>query len=122
MATFTKGLLSGTSADDGQAFPLTTSLTAVHTSPSVATSHDEIWIYASNASAADVVLQIGWGGSPDTLDDRRIVQTITSKTGIVLVIPGLILKGNASAALEIEVKAATTNAINLTGYVNHITA
>jgi len=118
----TKGLLSGTSADDGQAYAVTTSVTTVHTAPSVATSYDEIWIYATNASAADAVLHVGWGADPDTLDDNRIKVTIPTKAGYTLVIPGLILQGNATTALEVQVKASATNSINLTGYVNHITA
>ena len=124
MATFTKGLLSGTSADDGQAYAVTDVVTTVHTAPSVATSYDEIWIYATNASMtdADIVLDIGWGADPDTLDDNRIKQTLAADEGYVLVIPGLILQGNATTALEVQVKASATNSINLTGYVNHITA
>tara|TARA_Y100000361_G_C11150184_1_gene340568 strand:- start:1130 stop:1492 length:363 start_codon:yes stop_codon:yes gene_type:complete len=117
----TKGLLSGTSANDGQAYDVTTSVTTVHTGPTATTSYDEIWIYATNASATDAVLHIGWGANPDTLDDNRIKVTIPTKTGYKLVIPGLILKGNASA-LTVECKASLANSINLTGYVNHITA
>ena len=117
----TKGLLSGTSANDGQAYDVTTSVTTVHTGPTATTSYDEIWIYATNPSAADAVLHIGWGANPDTLDDNRIKLTIPTKTGYKLVIPGLILKGNASA-LTVECKASANNSINLTGYVTHITA
>ena len=119
MATFTKGLLSGST--EGMAYEVTTSVTTVHTAPSVATSYDEIWIYATNASGSDVVLDIGWGANPDLLDDNRIKLTIPSKTGYTLVVPGLILQGNASTALEVQVKAASGTAISLTGYVNHIT-
>ncbi len=117
----TKGLLSGTSADDGQAYAVTTSVTTVHTGPTATTSIDEIWIYATNASAADAVLHIGWGANPDTLDDNRIKLTLPTKTGYKLVIPGLILKGNASP-LIVTAYAGTGGKVNLTGYVNHITA
>jgi len=116
----TKGLLSGST--EGQAYSVTTSVTTVHTAPTVATSIDEIWLYATNASAADAVLHVGWGANPDTLDDNRIRVTIPTKAGYKLVIPGLILKGNATTALEVQVKASAGTAINLTGYVNHITA
>ena len=40
----------------------------------------------------------------------------------MLVVPGLVLKGNASTALEVRAFAATTSAIQLFGYVNQITA
>ena len=115
-----KGLLSGST--EGSAYEVTTSVTTIHTAPSVATSYDEIWIYATNASAADAVLHVGWGADPDTSDDNRIKVTIPTKAGYTLVIPGLILQGNATTALEVQVKASATNSINLTGYVNHITA
>ena len=122
MATFTKGLLSATAADDGQAFPVVSSHDTVHTGPSLATSYDEIWIYASNASASDVTLTIGWGEEPSTNDDLEIVMNVTAKTGYHMLIPGLILKGNASTALVVTAYASATNAVNLTGYVNHILA
>ena len=120
MATFTKGLLSGST--EGMAYEVATSVTTVHTAPSVATSYDEIWIYATNASASDAVLHVGWGANPDTLDDNRIKVTIPTKAGYTLVIPGMILQGNATTALEVQVKASAGTAISLTGYVNHITA
>ena len=120
MATFTKGLLSGTSADDGQAFEVTTSHTTVHPGPTATTSYDEVWIYATNAHTADIEIYIGWGASGGTAANQ-IRLTIAAKTGYKLVIPGLILKGNASP-LIVTGYAGTGNKVNLTGYVNHITA
>lgn len=120
MATFTKGLLSGTSADDGQAYSVTTSHGTVHTGPTATTSYDEIWIYASNADTADHELYIGWGASGGTAANQ-IRLTIPTKAGYKLVIPGLILKGNASP-LIVTAYAGTGGKVNLTGYVNHITA
>jgi hypothetical protein len=121
MATYTKGLLSATSATDGQAYTVTTSYTVVHTGPTAATSYDEIWIYATNRTSSDVTLYMGWGGDPSSNDDLEITQTITAETGYKLIIPGLILKGNASP-LTVHCNASASNAVNLTGYVNHITA
>ena len=120
MANFTKAVLSGTASDDGQAFEVTTSHTTVHTGPTAATSYDEVWIYASNAHTADIEIYIGWGATGGTAANQ-IRLTITAKTGYKLVIPGLILKGNASP-LIVTAYAATGSKVNLTGYVNHITA
>ena len=123
MATYTKGLLSGTSADDGQAFSVTTSYTTVHTGPTATTSYDEVWIYATNddpGAGADIELCIGWGATGATTANQ-IKLTIPIKAGYTLVIPGLILKGNASP-LIVDDYAATGGKVNLTGYVNHITA
>ena len=80
------------------------------------------WICGSNASASVVRLSIGWGEEPSTNDDLEIVMNVTAKTGYHMLIPGLILKGNASTALVVTAYASATNAVNLTGYVNHIVA
>jgi len=40
---------------------------------------------------------------------------------LVLVVPGLVIKGN-STALVVRAFAATANVINIAGYVNRITA
>jgi len=120
MASFTKGLLSGTLASDGQAFSVTTSHTTVHTGPTAATSIDEVWIYATNADTADMEIYIGWGATGGVIANQ-IRLTIPTKAGYKLVIPGLILKGNASP-LIVTAYAAVTGKVNLTGYVNHITA
>ena len=121
MAGFTKGLLSGTLATDGEGYLVTTSYTVVHTGPTAATSYDEIWIYATNRSSSDVTLSLGWGGDPSSNNDLEITQTITAEAGYKLIIPGLILKGNATP-LTVQCTASAASAVNLTGYVNHITA
>ena len=94
MATYTKGLLSATAADDGQAFQVPTSWTLLHTGPTATTSYDEIWVYATHT---------------DTLTD------------FTLYIPGLILQGNATP-LTVYCNSSQATSINLMGYVNHITA
>jgi hypothetical protein len=116
----TKGLLSGTLPDDGQAFSLTTSHTTVHTGPTATTSYDEVWIYATNAYTADEELYLGWGASGGT-PANQIRITIPTKAGYKLIVPGLILKGNASP-LIVTGYASAVNRLNLVGYVNHITA
>tara|TARA_R100001143_G_C3295993_1_gene103386 strand:+ start:82 stop:228 length:147 start_codon:yes stop_codon:yes gene_type:complete len=47
--------------------------------------------------------------------------TVPTEAGLVLVIPGLIIKGNATP-LVVKAFAATTSSIQLFGYVNQITA
>jgi hypothetical protein len=47
--------------------------------------------------------------------------TITAESGLVLIVPGLIIKGVATP-LVVAAFAATTSAINIFGYVNRITA
>ena len=120
MATFTKQILSGST--DGKAIKVAATATAgttIHTGSSTATTLDEVWVYAVNTSASDVKLTIEWGGT--TSPDDLIEFTVKAENGLYLIIPGLILKGNATP-LVVRAFAATANVITLSGYVNRITA
>jgi len=119
MATFTKKKLSGST--DGLAVKVTGTNTAsavtVHTAYTAVTTAglcDEIWLYANNTSASNVKLTIEWGTT--TAADGNIEMTITAESGLVLVIPGLILQNSK----VIKAFAATADVILLTGYVNQI--
>lgn len=123
MATFTKQLLS--SSTDGRAIKVVataigSSPTLIHTGDTVASTLDEVWIYAQNNHSADVAVRIGFGGVTDP--DDIIEYTLKTKNGLYLVVPGLILKGNSSAALTVRASAGTANVVSLSGYVNRITA
>jgi|TARA_R110000751_G_scaffold184579_1_gene290993 hypothetical protein len=93
--------------------------TLIHTTGTSATIIDRLSIWAYNGHSADVVLTIEFGGA--TVPDQNIVQTITTKTGLTLVVDGLILLGNGSAALTVKGFAATGNVIVLSGYVMRVT-
>jgi hypothetical protein len=119
MATFSKIALSGST--DGRMIKVVQTATAgttLHTGSATATTFDEIWLYAVNSSASSVKLTIEWGGvsSPDDL----IELSIAAESGLVLVSPGLVIKGNATPLL-VRAFAATANVINIAGYVNRIT-
>ena len=123
MATFSKIALS--SSTDGRpikvvATAIASSPTLIHTGSSTATTFDEVWIYAQNNHTSDVALRLGFGGVTDP--DDIIEFTVKTKAGLYLIIPGLVLKGNATTALTIKASAGTTNVISLSGYVNRITA
>tara|TARA_R110000751_G_scaffold18833_1_gene56999 strand:+ start:376 stop:738 length:363 start_codon:yes stop_codon:yes gene_type:complete len=120
MATFAKTKLSGST--DGRAVLVVETATAgttIHTGSATATTYDEIWLYAQNTSAADVKLTLEWGGV--TAPNDLIEVTITTEAGLVLVSPGLLLKGNATP-LIVKAFAASANVVTLHGYVNQITA
>jgi hypothetical protein len=120
MATFAKTKLSGST--DGRAVKVVATATAgttIHTGSATATTYDEIWLYAQNTSAADVKLTLEWGGT--TSPDDLIEITIATEAGLVLISPGLLLKGNATP-LIVKAFAASANVITLHGYVNQITA
>lgn len=119
MSIFAKSILSGST--DGKGIKVVQTATAgtlLHTGPTNTAHLHEVWIWAENNHTADVVLTIEWGDA--TTPDGNIIKTIPTKAGLYLMIPGLILKGNASP-LTVKAFAATGNVIAITGYVNTIT-
>ena len=118
MATFSKQILSGST--DGRAIKVAATASAgtlIHTGSSTATTLDEIWLYAYNSSSAAVVLTIQWGSTTSPDDDIKL--SIPATSGLTLVIPGLLIKGNATP-LVVRAYAATTNVVTISGYVNRI--
>ena len=118
MATFSKTILSGST--DGKQIKVAATATAgtlIHTGPTNTAHLHEVWLYAVNTSASDVKLTIEWGGvaSPDD----HIEYTVKAENGLYLIVPGLLIKGNASA-LIVRAFAATTNVICISGYVHVI--
>ena len=119
MATFTKQKLSAST--DGRAVKVAATATAgttIHTGSATSTTYDEVWLYAVNTSASAVKLTIEWGGTTDP--DDLIELTIAAESGLVLVAPGLLVKGNATP-LVVRAFAATANVVTIHGYVNQIT-
>ena len=118
MATFSKTVFSGST--DGKGIKVAATATAgtlVHTGSATAATLHEVWLYAVNSSATDVKLTIEWGEA--TAPDGNIEYTVKAENGLYLIIPGLILKGNATA-LTIKAFAGTANVIVVHGYVNVI--
>jgi hypothetical protein len=118
MATFTKLTLSAST--DGRAIKVAATATpgtTIHTGPSVATEIDEVWLYAMNTDTASRKLTVQWGGtsSPDDL----IEITLLAEPGLVLIAPGLLIKGNATPLL-VRAFAATADVITIHGYANRI--
>ena len=123
MATFTKKTLepagsTGTGLGIKVAATATAG-TAIHTGSATATTIDEVWLYAVNSSATAVKLTLEWGEA--TAPDGNIEFTVPAESGLYLITPGLVIKGNATA-LIVKAFAATANVINIAGYVNRITA
>ena len=113
MATFTKLNLSGST--DGRNIKVVATATAgtlLHTA--AATDLDEVWLWVTNSSGADVKLTIEFGGvtSPDDL----IEITIPAEDGPHLVIPGFVVTGSVVVAAF----AASANVLVANGFVNRI--
>lgn len=120
MATYTKNILSGST--DGRNIKVAATATAgtmIHTGSSTATDKDEIWICCCNTSTSSVKLTIEFGGttSPDDLIERYI----NPEEGLVWVVPGLVIKGNASA-LVVRAFAGSANVLVINGFTHRIVA
>ena len=111
----TKRKLSGST--DGKGILVTHDATAdavaVHTAVAGTTAgtFDEVWLWAYNGHTANVILTVEFAGANHS---GNIIQTIPFKSGLVPILPGLILQD----AETIEAFAATENVIMLFGYVN----
>jgi len=120
VATYSKLKLSGST--DGRLIKVAQTATAgttIHTGSSTATTIDEVWLYAVNSDTTDRKLTIEWGGT--SAPDDLIEQTITAESGLLLVVAGLVVVGNATP-LVVRAFAATANVVMIGGYVNRITA
>ncbi len=86
--------------------------TTIHTAH--ATNLDEIWLWASNTdtTARKLTIELGGTTSPDDL----IELTVYPETGLVLVIPGLVLTNS----VVVRAYCATANVVNIVGFVNRI--
>ena len=115
-STYTKLKLS--SSTDGKQIKVGatgTPGTLLHTAVTGSTDYDEVWIYATNNHTASLNLTIEWGGT--TSPDDLIQLAVPAKTGLYLIIPGLVLQnGNAIRAF-----AGSANLICISGWVNKIT-
>lgn len=118
MATFQKTILSNSTDGKGILVAATASPgTLIHSGSTDNTVLHEIWIYAMNTGTTSVNFDIQWGGTTTPNDDIEL--SIQPESGLVLVVPGLIFKGNASP-LIVRAFAATTNVITVHGFVNVI--
>ena len=121
MATFTKLTLqpAGTTGTGLgiKVVATATAGTAIHTASTTPATIDEVWLYAVNTSTSAVKLTVEWGEA--TAPDGNIELTVAAESGLVLVSPGLLLQGNATAKV-VKAFAATANVIVLHGYVNRI--
>ena len=124
MATYSKEFFTGCATDEGGtgiALAIDSgTFTTIHTTTTTASTLDEIWMYAVNSHSADLKVTIRFGGVEEPED--YIETTVTAESGLVLLVPGLILQGMASTGQIILGAAATGDEVAVYGYVNRITA
>lgn len=114
MATYSKEKLSGST--DGRMIKVAATATlgtTIHAAH--ATALDEIWLYAVNSDTTARKLTIEFGGA--TSPDNLIEQTIQPESGLVIVVPGLILTNS----LSVTAFCATADVVMIGGFVNRIT-
>ena len=113
-----KRKLSGST--DGKPIKVVATSTAgtlLHTAiaGTTAGTYDEIWLWAYNSHSANLLLTIEFGGA--AAPDENIKVTIPFQSGLVPIVPGLILQNG----LTVRAFAASANLITISGFVNSIT-
>ena len=119
MATFSKLQLSGSTG--GRLIKVAATATAgttIHATGTSSSVLDEIWLYAVNSDTTDRKLTLEFGGT--TAPDDLIEQTITAESGLILIVPGLLLSGDGSSGRTVRAFAATANVVMIGGFVNRI--
>ena len=89
--------------------------TLLHTAVSGAGKLDRIYLHIYNSHTAGVAVTIQWGGT--TSPDDEVKETIPFRSGLILVMPGLILRNG----LELRAFAGTTNVLVAHGEVERAT-
>jgi len=77
---------------------------------------DEIWLWATNSDTTSRKLTVCLGGLVVPTDEIEV--SIPAESGLVLVIPGLILNNG----LAVRLFADVVDVVCVSGYVNRITA
>ncbi len=116
--TIAKAKLSGST--DGKAIEIgagavdTANAVLIHTAVATTTPFDEIYLWAYNAHTAPILVTIEWGVHADA--DNVIAVTVPEKSGLFMLIPGLILQNG----MTVEIFASVAEEIFIHGYVHKL--
>jgi len=88
--------------------------TTIHTTGISNTIIDEIWLYATNIDTVTRNLTIEYGSG-------NIILAIPARSGLSLVLTGLVLQGDGSSGVTVAAFASAASQISIIGYVNRIT-
>ena len=117
MATYSRVLLSGST--NGRAIPVVATATpgtAIHTAIAGTTAFDELYLWASNVTAAAATLTLEWGGVTDPGDHMVKAFSIPANSPPIPIATGQVLNNG----LLVKAFSGTASAINITGYANRI--
>ena len=120
MATYSRRLLSGSTSGTPIVVSGTNTGTAntIHTAVSGSTDFDEIYVWASNVTAAAATLTIEFGSATDPGGHIVKGYSVPANSLPYPIITGQVLNGG----LIVKAFSGTGSAINITGYVNRIAA
>lgn len=119
MTTFTKTTLSASTDGRGIKVVATASAgTTIHTGSATAATLHKVWLWAVNTDTVARTVTLQWGGTTAP-DDSITVNLAPSAAGLVLVAPGLLIKGNATP-LVVKAFASAANVVILHGEVDVI--
>jgi hypothetical protein len=118
MATVVKRILSGST--NGKAIKVVQTATAgdtIHTAVAGTTpgTYDEIWLWAYNGDTSSRSLTIEFGGA--TVPDQNIVVTLAPQSGLIPIVPGLILQNG----MVVKAFSSAANVVTIIGFVNSMT-
>lgn len=117
MASYSRQLLSGST--NGRVIPVAATATPgtlVHTALAGTTGFDEVYLWASNVTAASATLTLEWGGVTDPGDHAVKQISIPANSPPIPIMTGQVLQNG----LAVRAFSGTASAINLSGYVNRI--
>lgn len=117
MATYSRILLSGSTS--GRVIPVAatgTPGTLVHTAIAGAVSFDEVYLWATNVTAAPATLTIEWGGVTAPGDHMVTTLSLPANSPPFPIATGQVLNNG----LVVRAFSGTASAINISGYVNRI--
>lgn len=109
MSSFSKHILSGSA--NGKPIECSTAGAVIHTAGAGTGTIDEVYVWAFNTSSADYAITVKYGA---TTSAATYQETITAKSGLQMVIPGLPLNNG------LAVNAYATGSVKCVGYVNRI--
>ena len=117
MAAITKVHLSGSTNGLGikpTGGTVSANAVEVHTAVSGTTDFDEIWLWGTNHSTSAVAVTLEWGSA--TVIEGNIIVSIPPQSGLIQLIPGLILNNTK----VVEAFASVVDDVLLFGFVNRI--
>lgn len=119
MATFTKYVLSGSSAGLPISV-LATGLvgTTLHTTAAATTGFDELWLWACNTATTDRFITVTVGTGSTASDQKTVSQfTVPFQDGLYQILPGV---PYYNASVIRCYATATDGLVQISGYANRI--